>query len=1280
MSLSAFSWNVRGLCSEDKRQLFRSQLTDPLFLNSPDILFLQETHLPADLLTRGFNHSLSSRYYHLHIPAPRDDPYAGVSILVKISPKVKEFFGTLSDPGGRWAIAKMKHDDFGEITLLCVYAPATSPAARRVFFKSIPWDEVSSPRSIAAGDWNCILSPEDSCLHPAPGVSSQDPAPIPDPRSRVSDPDARTLSDHLQRAHLYDARSLLPAPASPAFSFQSSSAAGRTRSLLDRFYISSPLRRLAMSFSANTAVALSDHSPVHLSLQPVRVSRGPGLWRMNLSILPNRNMEALLAPIVNPHLNAPGPRDDAWYSRLLREVQQALRQVESEHRRKRGKDLLDARAKLAEADAALLARPNNPLVVAARRAACDAITAIEFERAKNRGYGRRLRWLKGAERPLAGFYRSTLPRRGRTSLIPPLAGAPDSSPAASLRIAHRFYRQLFSRRPASQADIDRMCSFIDKKLSDTDRDALAAPLDLEELEETASKMRNGTAPGPDGLPADLYKRAPCLIKVVFAIWEDTIDSNRQLPNTLLGSVISLIHKKGPTNQIENYRPIALRNVALKLITLAYTKRLNKIVGKIVGPQQTGFIPGRDIRNNILEVLLAHRAALRDNVSGAFIFLDFVKAYDKLSHEYILRVLEAMGFPPAFLKAVQLTLLAAAFTQININGHLTTVILLLCGVPQGDPLAPLLFVIATEPLRSALHKAPERGLVVAGVDLRGSLFADDTTGFAGSTAGFQRFMLEISCYCRASTSEVSFAKSSVLLFGRSPPEIDPRLRILQPGEFERVLGARIGRGRDRSPVWSQVEEKISAKLNHFDHLRHLSIFGRAQLANACILSHAWYFASFLPVREMALESLYKRSCHFVWRAVGGFKKTKFEFAKAPRISGGLGLLDPRLQVSAIQAHRIAALLRSPEDTPGRQLLWNALCELAPHRSLPDLLSAPWHDGRLPAVSHPTSALVADLLSAWSLLRPVGAPQIRSTPRIWIASAQRWGLESTPPFPTRAELADMRVCGDLQLADVSVKKIYRFLRAKQLADLQNSLTLALPSPPYLTSDDCWHLRWSWLATAVLPPKARQFLYLRWYNKLHLGERKDQPAQCPYCHDDDSIQHFCSLCPAIQPTLAYFLSFWRLHAPMLPTITLQAWLAEEIPVPHIAPPAPPPAEARSRERIRAATSADALAVPGAALRGPIFVSWTLLLHMLYCQRTKAACAAEPPPPAPVLTKILISAWRDSLLALLRAYASADSEDSYEMRHFPDWQAAIAAPGWYTRGSGQGSFKVNVLFPDPP
>jgi len=90
---------------------------------------------------------------------------------------------------------------------------------------------------------------------------------------------------------------------------------------------------------------------------------------------------------------------------------------------------LDARARLAEADAALLARPNNPLVVAARRAASDAITVIEFERAKNRGYGRRLRWLKGAERPLAAFYRSTLPRRGRTSLIPPLTGAPNSLPA-----------------------------------------------------------------------------------------------------------------------------------------------------------------------------------------------------------------------------------------------------------------------------------------------------------------------------------------------------------------------------------------------------------------------------------------------------------------------------------------------------------------------------------------------------------------------------------------------------------------------------------------------------------------------------------------------------------------------------------------------------------------------------------------------------------------------------------------------------------------------------------
>ena len=122
-----------------------------------------------------------------------------------------------------------------------------------------------------------------------------------------------------------------------------------------------------------------------------------------------------------------------------------------------------------------------------------------------------------------------------------------------------------------------------------------------------------------------------------------------------------------------------------------------------------------------------------------------KAYDKLSHEFLLQVLEMMGFPPYIIWAVKL-ILTGCKSAVMVNGCLSFPFELLSGVPQGSPLSPLLFILATEALRLPLEFGPVLGLYIAGIDMRVNLFADDLNTFVGSQASFNQFQHWLHLWC------------------------------------------------------------------------------------------------------------------------------------------------------------------------------------------------------------------------------------------------------------------------------------------------------------------------------------------------------------------------------------------------------------------------------------------------------------------------------------------------------------------------------------------------------
>ena len=75
--------------------------------------------------------------------------------------------------------------------------------------------------------------------------------------------------------------------------------------------------------------------------------------------------------------------------------------------------------------------------------------------------------------------------------------------------------------------------------------------------------------------------------------------NQSLTELQKQGLITLLPKSGKDLELlTNWRPISLLNIDYKIATKAIANRLKKIINKIISPNQTGFIKGRYIGENI----------------------------------------------------------------------------------------------------------------------------------------------------------------------------------------------------------------------------------------------------------------------------------------------------------------------------------------------------------------------------------------------------------------------------------------------------------------------------------------------------------------------------------------------------------------------------------------------------------------------------------------------------------------------------------------------------------
>jgi hypothetical protein len=111
-------------------------------------------------------------------------------------------------------------------------------------------------------------------------------------------------------------------------------------------------------------------------------------------------------------------------------------------------------------------------------------------------------------------------------------------------------------------------------------------------------------------------------------------------------------------------------------------------------------------------------------------LDFEKAFDKVEHRFMLDIMKKKGFGSKWLMWMEL-IFNSGTSSVLLNGTLGKVFHCKRGVRQGDPLFPLLFVLAADFIQTILNSAKIKGIIKLPLDITGTTdspiiqYADDT---------------------------------------------------------------------------------------------------------------------------------------------------------------------------------------------------------------------------------------------------------------------------------------------------------------------------------------------------------------------------------------------------------------------------------------------------------------------------------------------------------------------------------------------------------------------------
>ncbi|GJW39889.1 RNA-directed DNA polymerase, eukaryota, partial [Tanacetum coccineum] len=419
------------------------------------------------------------------------------------------------------------------------------------------------------------------------------------------------------------------------------------------------------------------------------------------------------------------------------------------------------------------------------------------------------------------------------------------------------------------------------------------------------------SPGPDGFTFEFFRRYWEFIRPDFCDAVEYFFVNGSFSKGCNSSFIALIPKVPDAKFVNDYRPISLIGSVYKVVTKIMANRLALVIADIISETQSAFVAERQIFDDLFILNEVLHWCKKKNKKAMFFKVDFAKAYDSVRWDFLIDVLEAFGFGPIWCNWIRGTF---CFTKASIlvNGSPSNEFQFHCGLKQGDPLSPYLFILIMESLHLSISRAVNEKLF-KGIRLHGSLslshlfYADDAL-FIGewSDANLRGIIYILKCFFLASGLQINISKSQVLGVGVPRSSVEAMAASIGCSIMQnkfRYLGVMVGECMSRHKAWDDVVLKLRTRLSKWK-AKTLSIGGRLTLLKSVLGASPLYTMSIFKVPKGVLKVMESIRSNFFKGAEPSEKKISWvawEKILASKKKGGLG-------VSSFHALNRALLLK------------------------------------------------------------------------------------------------------------------------------------------------------------------------------------------------------------------------------------------------------------------------------------------------------------------------------------------------------------------------------------